>query len=586
MLCAKVCNLVVCVCALCMHVCCGGAAGYPPHDHRFQGLSLAHGDTIFATAQWCNQAELCTTMESRRTVIDTVPPVLAGSFGSSRAVERPPPGAGTTLHFQSRDGATFTVILSFDADSFVHSLEANVETVGAGSDAVVADGCRTGAEVLGSTLGTTWASLPVPAANTNASLSLELELPLATHHNTYYRVVLRGVDAAGNVEVSRTNCVLVDKTLPVVSMVPYNATQVLTVGGGAFLRHTNATSATLDVAATAMNDVSGLRDVSLCCGSSPHTCDISPIPGSLKIAPPLDLEDRSPAVSVDLAAVLVLDSRYDGVQVCCAVSGVWPIYGHSAVTDAAPCVLVDFSPPAPGYVVDGPTPGFGSPFFTGSAVYAQWGGFVDPNGGTIVSYVVALSTSADGRDVASLVSEWVDAGTARSTVFRDVPLVQGVTYYALVTAVDAIGQRGAPAASQGQTYDGTKPVTLTGDVARATQDRVSVGPGYAADTSKGVRFVSAPGYVVLQCPRCVDVTSGVGGGGVMFGALDVEGADGTLGRVSLGSIWSNQPFVLGLQPPMEDSAAYVASCECVNGKHSPFTSIVLEVARELLLLAA
>ena len=141
---------------------------------------------------------------------------------------------------------------------------------------------------------------------------------------------------------------------------------------------------------------------------------------------------------------------------------------------------------------------------------------------------------------------------------RGVSLMQGRTYYALVAAVDGAGHIGAVAVSSGQTYDGSPPVARAGDVTQVAQQE----PNAAA--AWNTRFASQAGFVVVQCPRCSDDTSGV-----TSGACALGGPGGvTVAARPLGSTWTNDAFVLGLQTPLADATPYSVTCECYNGANT------------------
>ncbi len=106
-------------------------AGNPGDKVSFAGLALTHGDIYYAQATWCNVVDLCTTVTSPVTLVDTVQPVVGGVYGSRYSVER---NGTTPMRFQSFDDTAFTVTLAYDVDSAVRVMEAAVQLVGSGSD--------------------------------------------------------------------------------------------------------------------------------------------------------------------------------------------------------------------------------------------------------------------------------------------------------------------------------------------------------------------------------------------------------------------------------------------------------------------
>jgi hypothetical protein len=201
-------------------------------------------------------------------------------------------------------------------------------------------------------------------------------------------------------------------------------------------------------------------------------------------------------------------------------------------------------------VTDGPLAS-GTRYFSGSIVYAQWQGFVDPNGGTIVSYRVGLSTNPDSS-VAPNVVPWRSVGLQYYAAFPNLTLVQGATYYALVAAVDAVGHVGVTTRSPGQVYDSSPPTLVAGDVTQVAQREPN------AAGAMNLQYASDPGYVIVRCPKCSDDTSGIGSGGCV---LNTTAA--TTRR--FGSSWTNDAFVMGLQTPLVDTTSYAITCECYNG---------------------
>jgi hypothetical protein len=106
-------------------------AGNPADKVSFTGLALSHGDIYFAQATWCNVVDLCTTVTSPSTQVDTVQPVVGGLYGSRYSVER---NGTAPMRFQSFDDAAFTVTLAYDVDSAVRVMEAALQLVGSGAD--------------------------------------------------------------------------------------------------------------------------------------------------------------------------------------------------------------------------------------------------------------------------------------------------------------------------------------------------------------------------------------------------------------------------------------------------------------------
>ena len=106
----------------------------------------------------------------------------------------------------------------------------------------------------------------------------EFLLALALQHNTLYRVSLRGTDAAGNVFITFTQCVLVDQSPASASFNTFDPTQTVvdpSSGSTYFADPLDGTTPrSLTVSGVAANDVSGVSAVSLCCGTNVQSCDL------------------------------------------------------------------------------------------------------------------------------------------------------------------------------------------------------------------------------------------------------------------------------------------------------------------------
>lgn len=285
------------------------------------GTALRHGDVMHATARWCNQAELCTSSSTRETVVDTVAPTLSGVYGVRSSLEAPI--SGGPMWFQSLDDALFTITLAYDLDSGVDALEASVEMVGLGTNGLAAQACSDGSGISGSSLVYDWTFLPPPLESTSpGNLSMEFALAASLSHNTLYRVLLRATDLAGNSAVSRTSCVLVDRTPPTVAPHEFSAEQVLVVDGVVFARDNSPANRSLVVGATIANDVSGVVAASICCGSAPGLCDVN-LGRSVMTSPPL--LPANPALSVNVTAMVPMSTALDGAQVCGKLLQVLPV---------------------------------------------------------------------------------------------------------------------------------------------------------------------------------------------------------------------------------------------------------------------
>lgn len=286
--------------------------GSPPSKVAFVGTALRHGDVLHATARWCNQAELCTSLSSRTTLVDTVPPTVSGFYGAQSSVESQ--GAGP-MQYQSLDNAYFTVTLAYDLDSGVDTLEAGVELVGLATNGLAVQACNDGSGIPGTVLVYDWTFLPSPMDPTSASnLSIEFALAASLRHNTMYRVLLRATDMGGNTAVSRTSCVLVDHTPPTVVPHTFSEDQTVELDGTLFYRDDSVAERNLLVGATVTNDVSGVAAASLCCGSSPGLCDV-PLEADVVTSPAIPSAHSVPSVNVTSA--VRLSASLDGAQVRC-----------------------------------------------------------------------------------------------------------------------------------------------------------------------------------------------------------------------------------------------------------------------------
>jgi hypothetical protein len=188
--------------------------GSPPSKCTFQGVRLLHGDVLQVTGLWANEGGISSNLSSAVCVVDLVLPVVSGFYGTA---------ARGTQAFQSGDNAYFTVNKSMDADSGLAMLQARVEVLLQAPSTWERDCAKlSGLQVF------PWVTL---AASPNATVQ-EFGIPVGMAHGQVYRVGLRAVDRAGNVQEARLNCVRVDRTPVAVS---FDAPSAIVDGGAARL---------------------------------------------------------------------------------------------------------------------------------------------------------------------------------------------------------------------------------------------------------------------------------------------------------------------------------------------------------------
>ena len=240
--------------------------------YAIDAARFKHRDVYHLDATWCNEAGLCANLTSRTTFVDLVSPIVAGFFGSSLHVEAPSTGP---LRFQHLNDVSFTVTQTFDADSYVAFLDASIQAVGDSADAAAAAACvnASAADDIVHTV-KDWTAISVP---NNSELPGMHEYILAQDldHDTVYRVALRATDAAGNVLVQFTQCVVVDKTPAVAAFDPLPDRDLVTGANGGSYYLDAGGPRSMDVTGVAENDVSGVSDVFFCCGTYPQSCDLA-----------------------------------------------------------------------------------------------------------------------------------------------------------------------------------------------------------------------------------------------------------------------------------------------------------------------
>ncbi|XP_021356985.1 uncharacterized protein LOC110452658 [Mizuhopecten yessoensis] len=129
-----------------------------------------------------------------------------------------------------------------------------------------------------------------------------------------------------------------------------------------------------------------------------------------------------------------------------------------AVSVCSDGVVVDLSPPTPGNVWIGHTPG--SMFQTTlTDIYVNWETFVDveeystaSHSTGIQAYTVSIGTTAGGNDMV----DFTDVGASNHIAFHGLQLQNGHTYYATVTAMD-FARRNTTQTSPGVVVDVTPP---------------------------------------------------------------------------------------------------------------------------------
>ncbi|MBI2571446.1 MAG: hypothetical protein HYV63_30935 [Candidatus Schekmanbacteria bacterium] len=126
--------------------------------------------------------------------------------------------------------------------------------------------------------------------------------------------------------------------------------------------------------------------------------------------------------------------------------------GTAAVSDG---VRVDTTGPTAGTVADGSGADVDYQAST-TTIQANWSGFNDPLSG-IASYEWAIGTTSGGTEVQG----WVNVGDVTSTNRTDLTLSEGTTYWVSIRAVDAVGNVGDVASTDGVTVDGTPPAAGT-----------------------------------------------------------------------------------------------------------------------------
>ena len=176
--------------------------------------------------------------------------------------------------------------------------------------------------------------------------------------------------------------------------------------------------------------------------------------------------------------------------------------------------VVDYSPPVPGGVTDGPSYGIvdATVVPTGDVVAAAWHSFVDPEGSRYVSgladgiarYEVAFGTS--GAWSTDLSSGWLDVGDANHTAL-DVPggLADGTVVHASVRAFNAYGAWSA-ATSNGATVQATVPDGVAVIVPAASVDGAAGEASYRHFPSQAVTDTIAATWQFSQSSPPVPLT--------------------------------------------------------------------------------
>ncbi len=576
--------------------------GEPPSVFTFEDLSLNNEDQYYGVAAWCDAYGNCNSITSPRTTVDTVAPTMDAYYGSALSPEAPPvagsdgsssgsaavaDSSNYTVGFQSCDGAYFTITQAFDSISGLASVQVAVEEVGSGSDAVCAARCGAQSEpnatvVAALSFNPVTVGNPGPGTPGTTSRPLPFHLPLTTTQNTYYRVILQGLDAAGNGVQVVTPCVLIDKTPPSVDFSGFGSGQVVDAGG---VPNLLAAGRTLTITATVQNDVAGVAAVGMYCGTSPLRRDV---PVSAVVTAPLipPCSSSAPAtcalpslVTVSGTVVVPSDNNtLDGSDICCTVTGAWPMDGYVPASGGAPCVHLDFSPPLPGVVHDGASLSDGCPgcttYFGGGFLYGQWLGFSEAAGGSIASYWVGASNQSLNAfpyppvpaPTPSFVP-WQNVGLRQSVAIPNITdltgAVEGQSFYVWVMAQDAVGHVSLPVSGGGQIFDPTVPnVTTAGSyVSMVSSDfssRRYVGPGQA---------------LLCFCPIPFGLPSGIAS--VVF-SVRVEapgspsGSARTVYSLQLAQV-ANSELVVQLDEPYIQGANYSGSCVYTSGAGKTLT---------------
>ena len=119
-------------------------------------------------------------------------------------------------------------------------------------------------------------------------------------------------------------------------------------------------------------------------------------------------------------------------------------------------LIIDASPPSPGYVTDG-RPGHDiEAQIENSVLRASWGNFTE-NETTILSYQLAFGSFPGGQDIQSLTNVGI-VNTATSSRLRVSELTTGQRYYASVIAYNVLGMPSSMVSSDGVLVDFTPPL--------------------------------------------------------------------------------------------------------------------------------
>ena len=95
---------------------------------------------------------------------------------------------------------------------------------------------------------------------------------------------------------------------------------------------------------------------------------------------------------------------------------------------------------------------------------------------------------------------------------------------------------------------------------------------YVTSSSSHGQFASDASYMSVQCPRCMDGTSGIAAGSLTFDVADVTNFPSSPSARVLGADWTNDAMVLGFPVPLTDNTPYTVTCVCYNNAGLPTTT--------------
>ena len=269
-------------------------------------------------------------------------------------------------------------------------------------------------------LGTTPGGIEIAPFTSVGNVTSTTRGGLALADGTYY-IAVRAVDGAGNFSAAGvSNGLTVSSTPPTVNLTAPTAGVYL--GGNAVV-----------LSATA-SDADGVAGVQF------------KVDGN-----PVGNEDTGTPYSItwDSAGVA------DGVHSITATAR--DVVGNSATSSAVSVTIDNTAPPAPSIVRDGVTPGIDIQYSKSlSGLGANWATVVDTGSG-LLRYQMAIGTTAGATDALP----FTNLSTFTSNTIS-VTLVDGVTYYSSIRAIDKVGNIGPVSSSNGVTIDAVAPsVSMT-----------------------------------------------------------------------------------------------------------------------------